>query len=195
MANEAVKDSIEAEEAEEVEEDQYLVFAAQSREFGFQAVRVKEITSVLDITQVPNTPSHIEGIMNLRGRLASVVNFRKKLGFEPKEHDEDTRVVMVEKGGFPIGIIVDSVEEVIRISDEKVQRLVELTGTSASDESITGVGMLDERLIILLDVDKVLTGAESIEVEAIAQAIDDAQTTKTSEEAESKETETVPASG
>lgn len=195
MANEVVRDDIEAEEAEEVEEDQYLVFAAQSREFGFQALRVKEITSVLDITEVPNTPSHIEGIMNLRGRLASVVNFRKKFGFEPKEHDEDTRVIIVEKGNFPIGVIVDSVEEVIKIPDEKVQRLVESTGTSASDESITGVGMLDERLIILLDLDRVLAGAESIEAEAIAQAIDDAQTIKTSEEAESKETETVPASG
>ena len=194
MANEVVRDVIEAEEAEEVEEDQYLVFAAQSREFGFQALRVKEITSVLDITEVPNTPSHIEGIMNLRGRLASVVNFRKKFRFEPKEHDEDTRVIIVEKGNFPIGVIVDSVEEVIRIPNEKVQRLGELTGTSAADESITGVGMLDERLIILLDLDRVLAGAESIEAVAIARAIDEAQTIKTSEKAESNETETVPAS-
>lgn len=166
MVNEVVTDDIEE---EELEQDQNLIFTVKSQEFGIQAVRVQEISRVLPTTKVPSAPSYIEGIMNLRGRLASVINFRKKLGFEAKEHDEDTRVIVVELGTFPIGIIVDAVEEVIKIPDEKVQKLPEATTTSASRDYMTGVGMLDNRLIILLDVDKVLTSAELIELGEINQ--------------------------
>ena len=172
MVNEVVKDDIDE---EELEQDQYLVFAIKSQEFGIQAIRVQEISRVLGTTEVPNAPSYIEGIMNLRGRLASVINFRKKFGFELKEYDEDTRIIIVELGGFPIGIIVDSVEEVIRIPDEKVQELPESTTTSGSKEYMTGVGMLDNRLIILLDVDKVLTKTELIELSEINQMMDEAK--------------------
>ena len=180
MVNEVVTDDIEE---EELEQDQNLVFTVKSQEFGFQAVRVQEISTVLPTTRVPNAPSYIEGIMNLRGRLASVINFRKKLGFEPKEHDEDTRVIVVELGTFPIGIIVDAVEEVIKIPDEKVQKLPESTTTSASKDYMAGVGMLDERLIILLDVDKVLTSAELIELGEINQMVNKAEQAPETDEA------------
>ena len=141
----------------EAEEDQYLVFNVKSQEFGIQALRVKEISSIMTTTDVPNAPPYIEGIMNLRGRLASVINFRKRFGYDPRAYDEDTRVIIVEKGGFPIGILVDSVEEVIKIMDENVQKLPESTRSSVTEECITGVGMLDKRLIILLDLDRVLS--------------------------------------
>jgi len=174
MVNEVVTDEIEE---EELEQDENLVFTVKSQEFGIQAVRVQEISRVLPTTDVPNAPPYIEGIMNLRGRLASVVNFRKKLGFEPKEHDEDTRVIVVELDTFPIGIIVDAVEEVIKIPEEKVQKLPESTTTSASKDYMTGVGMLDNRLIILLDVDKVLTSTELIEMGEITQMMEKAEET------------------
>jgi len=172
MVNEVVTDDIEE---EELEQDQNLVFTVRSQEFGIQAVRVQEISTALPTTKVPNAPSYIEGIMNLRGRLASVINFRKKLGFEPKEQDEDTRVIVVELDTFPIGIIVDAVEEVIKIPDEKVQKLPETTTASASKDYMTGVGMLDNRLIILLDVDKVLTSTELIELGEINQMMEKAE--------------------
>ena len=172
MLNELVTDEIEE---EELEQDENLVFTVKSQEFGIQAARVQEISRVLPTTDVPNAPPYIEGIMNLRGRLASVINFRKKLGFEPKEHDEDTRVIVVELDTFPIGIIVDSVEEVIKIPDEKVQKLPESTTTSASRDYMTGVGMLDNRMIILLDVDKVLTSTELIELGEVTQKMEQAE--------------------
>ena len=171
---------------EEVEADQYLVFTVKSQEFGFQAMRVQEISRVLDITEVPSAPSYIEGIMNLRGRLASVINFRNKFGFEPKEHDEDTRTIIIEQGGFPIGVVVDSVEEVIKIADDMVQKLPESTSTSVSEEYMTGVGMLENRLIILLDVDKVLTKTELMELGAMSEMMDKAR--KTPEKAENRKT-------
>jgi purine-binding chemotaxis protein CheW len=182
MVNEVVTDELED---EELEQDQNLVFTVRSQEFGIQAVRVQEISRVLPTTKVPNAPSYIEGIMNLRGRLASVINFRKKLGFEYKEHDEDTRVIVVELDTFPVGIIVDSVEEVIKIQDEKVQKLPESTTTSASKDYMTGVGMLDNRLVILLDVDKVLTSTELIELGEINQMMEKAE--EAPEPAESNE--------
>ena len=181
MADEIIKDDIEA---EEVEQDQYLVFNVKSQEFGFQTIRVQEISTVLDTTAVPNAPPYIEGIVNLRGQLASVINFRKKLGFNPKENDEDTRIVILEMGGYPIGVLVDSVQEVIKIPDDKVRKLPESTSTSKSEEFMTGVGMLENRLIILLDVDKVLSKTELIEVGAVRQAIDDAQAMKIPKKAE-----------
>ncbi|MDD5095881.1 MAG: chemotaxis protein CheW [Dehalococcoidia bacterium] len=181
MIDEAVKDDIEE---EDLELDQHLVFKAKSQEFGIQAVRVQEIDRILPITEVPNAPSYIEGIMNLRGRLASVVNFRKKLGFQSREHDEDTRVIVVELGTFPVGIIVDSVEEVIKIPNEKVQKLPESTTTAVSRDYMTGVGMLDDRVVILLDVDKVLSGTELIELGKIDQILKEGEETSNSADVE-----------
>jgi purine-binding chemotaxis protein CheW len=157
--------------AEEIEADQYLVFTAQAQECGFQAMRVQEISQVLPVTQVPNAPPYIEGIMNLRGRIASVINFRKKFGYAPKAHDEDTRVIVVELDDYPVGIIVDSVEEVVKIPDSAVQNLPESMSSTEAKEYITGIGMLDKRLILLLDLDNVLTGVEPIDVNKLNQTI------------------------
>lgn len=177
-------------EAEEIEKDQYLVFTCKSQEFGIQAMRVHEISTPLGITKIPNTPAYIEGIVNLRGRLVSVIDFRKKFRFEVKEYDEDTRVIIVECGGFPTGIIVDSVEEVIKILDEKAQKLPEGVATAVSQEYITGVGILDDRLIILLDIDKVLTKSDMSELESARQTMEYMQASQKIE-AEGKDTETM----
>jgi purine-binding chemotaxis protein CheW len=160
---------------EDIEQDQYLIFTAMGQEFGLQAMRVKEISAMIPITKVPNAPSYIEGILNLRGRLVSIINFRKKFGFEPKAQDEDTRIVIVEHGGFPIGILVDNVEEVIRIPDASVQKLPEAAITTASEEYLTGVGMLDLRLIVLLDADQLLSKSDLLDADAFQKLAADAQ--------------------
>ncbi len=187
MTDEIMQEDIDE---EELEADQYLVFTVKSLEFGFQAMRVQEITSVVGTTELPNAPPYIEGIMNLRGQLASVINFRHKFGLETKENDEDTRIIILEQDAFPIGVVVDSVEEVIKIPDEMVKDVPESTTTSVSEEYITGVGMLDNRLIILLDVDKVLTKTELNELSTISQMMD--KTSKPAEKAESKEIDAPP---
>jgi purine-binding chemotaxis protein CheW len=168
MPDELTKENIEA---EEIELDQYLVFMSNMQEFGFSAVRIREISSVLETTPVPNAPRYIEGIVNLRGKLASVINFRKKFGFQDKEMDEDTRLIIVEHKGYPVSILVDSVQEVIKIPDDKVQSLSESTVTSVSGEFITGVGLLDIRLIILMDLDAVLSKTELMDGDDLKQTI------------------------
>lgn len=152
--------------AEDIERDQYLVFRIVAQEFAIQAARVQEISKVVATTQVPTAPPYIEGILNLRGQLATVINFRRKFGLGQRDISEDTRIIIVEHGGFPIGILVDSVEEVIRIPDEKVQGLPEEAATTVSRDYITGIGMLENRLIVVLDADKLLTKSELAEAEA-----------------------------
>jgi purine-binding chemotaxis protein CheW len=157
-------------DGEGIEQDQYLVFTAMGQEFGIQAMRVQEISAMIDITPVPRAPVFIEGILNLRGRLVSVVNFRKKFGFAAAQQDEDTRIIIVEHRNFPIGIMVDSVEEVIRIPDEKVQKLPDTTLTTGSEDYLTGVGLLDKRLIILLGADEFLSKSDLLEADAVRRA-------------------------
>lgn len=160
---------------DEVEGDQYLIFAIRFQEFGIQAMRVQEISQALPVTVVPNAPPYVEGILNLRGRLVSVISFRKKFGYVHQDHDEDTRVIMVEHHGFPIGMIVDRVEEVIKIPADKVQELPEMTTTSLSGY-VTGVGMLDSRVIILLDADRVLDKGDWTAAETLSAAVNTERT-------------------
>ncbi len=159
MSNEFGNEDVEA---EDIEHDQYLVFSCNNQEFGFPAISVREISSVLETTPVPNTPNYVEGVVNLQGKLASVINFRKKFGFPDKEIDEDTILIIVEHEGYPIGILVDSVQEVMKIPDQKVQPLSRSTTTSFSKEFITGVGFFGNRLIILMDIEVILSNIDLI---------------------------------
>ena len=168
MQNEVIKDELET---EEIERDQYLVFKVKGQEFGIQAMRVQEISRVQDVTEVPNAPQYIEGIMNLRGKLASVINFRKRFGFNPREYDEDTRFIVVEHSDFPIGIIVDSVEEVIKIPDDAVQKLPETASALLKEEYITGVGMMEKRMVILLDIEMLLDRTHTLDPETMEKAM------------------------
>lgn len=158
---------------EEIERDQYLVFVIKSQEFGIQAMRVQEITAMMDVAEVPNAPAHIQGILNLRGRLVSAINFRKRFGFEAKETDEDTRIIIMDHAGFPVGVVVDSVEEVIKVSARNVQQLPPSATSSLPGGYMAGVGVMDSRLIILLDADRLLAGSDLIEPEALKKVIED----------------------
>lgn len=179
MVEEVLKEDLDD---EEIEQDQYLVFTARGQEFGIQAMRIQEITAIMDIAGVPNAPVYIEGILNLRGRLVSVINFRKRFGFETKEHGEDTRIIIMEHSGFPVGIIVDIVDEVIKIPVNKVQQLPPTATASLPDGYITGIGMLDSRLVILLDADKVFNQTDLIHPDALKQALEDVQVMQTVEQ-------------
>lgn len=146
---------------EEIEKDQYLIFTIKSQQFGFQAMRIQEISTIMNMTNVPNAPLYIKGIMNLRGKLASIISFRKRFGLEDKPNDEDTRIIIVERMGHPIGIIVDSVEEVLKIPDDKVQRIPESLNTASSSEYVMGIAILGEkRIVTLLNLDTILTKYE-----------------------------------
>lgn len=141
---------------QETEEILQLVsFNIGNEEFGIDILKVEEIIRVISITQIPNSPEFIEGVVNLRGRVIPVINLRTRLGFEKKEFDNQTRVIVVEVSGMTLGFIVDSVREVLRIPKSITEPPPSITA-GVNSEYITAVGKLENRLLILLDLEKVL---------------------------------------
>ena len=135
---------------------QLVTFRLGNEEFGIDIKKVQEINRMIDITKIPNAPSHVEGVVNLRGRIIPVVSLRTKLGFGLTEWDKSTRIMVVEIDGMTLGFIVDSVSEVLRIQDAKMEPPPSITGSSDA-AYIEGVINLPDRILILLDL-KVLFG-------------------------------------
>ena len=138
---------------------QLVSFKIGDEEFGVDILSVQEINRMSQITKVPNTPDFIEGVINLRGRIIPVIDLRVKLGMIRKDHGKNTRIVVVELKGQTIGFIVDEVSEVLRIPKDITEAPPEMVGGVNSDY-ITSIGKLEDRLLILLDLEKILTTSE-----------------------------------
>jgi purine-binding chemotaxis protein CheW len=136
---------------------QLVTFRLGNEEFGIDIKKVQEINRMIDITKMPNAPSHVEGVVNLRGKIIPVVNLRKKLGFAEVGQDSATRIMIVEIEGRILGFIVDSVSEVLRIHDAKIEPAPTITGGSDS-VYIEGVINLTDRILILLDLNVLFGG-------------------------------------
>ena len=138
---------------------QLVSFKIGDEEFGVDILSVQEINRMSQITKVPNTPEFIEGVINLRGRIIPVIDLRVKLGMTKKEHGKNTRIVVVELKGQTMGFIVDEVSEVLRIPKEITEAPPDMVGDVSCDY-ITSIGKLEDRLLILLDLEKILTTSE-----------------------------------
>ena len=145
---------------------QLVSFKIGSEEFGVDILKVQEINRMLQITKVPNTPDFIEGVINLRGRVIPVIDLRVKLNMTKKEHDKQTRIIVVELEDKTVGFLVDEVSEVLRIPKSITEAPPELVA-NVNSEYITAVGKLEDRLIILLDLEKALTLQEKSELETV----------------------------
>ena len=149
------------------EELQLVIFHLAKEEYGLPITKVQEINRLVPITRLPQTPSFMEGIINLRGFIIPIVDLRKRFQLPPVEHTDDTRIIVVEVNGQTIGIIVDSVAEVVSLSQASIEPPPPAFILDA--QYVHGVGKLDERLLILLDIDKILTSQEEILVKQISQ--------------------------
>ena len=138
---------------------QLVSFKIANEEFGIDILNVQEINRMVPITRVPNSPVFVEGIINLRGRVLPVIDLRAKLGLPKKEYDKDTRIVVVNIEGKTVGFLVDAVSEVLRIPKSITEAPPEII-TGINSEYITAVGKLDDRLLILLDLNKLLVEEE-----------------------------------
>jgi len=127
-------------------------------------LKVQEINKMMNITKIPNAPFFVEGVINLRGKIIPIVDLRKKLGFESKPYDKATRIIVIELDGLIIGFVVDSVSEVLRVPSNTIEPPPSLVGGIESDY-IEGVGKLDDRLLILLELKKVFVGNEKKDLE------------------------------
>ncbi|HPI38074.1 MAG TPA: chemotaxis protein CheW [Ignavibacteriaceae bacterium] len=145
---------------------QLVSFKIGDEEFGIDILRVQEINKMTQITKVPNAPFFVEGVINLRGRVIPIIELRKRLGIEKKEYDKNTRIIVVEISSKTIGFIVDAVSEVLRIPVNITEQPPELV-TGLDTKYITSVAKLEDRLLILLDLDKLLTVEQTEAVEEL----------------------------
>jgi purine-binding chemotaxis protein CheW len=146
---------------------QLVSFKIGEEEFGIEILKVQEIIKMMAITKIPNTPEFIEGIINLRGRIIPVVDLRIKLGLAKQSHTKSTRIVVVELNNQVVGFIVDEVNEVIRITKNTIEEPPEMI-SGVNREFVTGIGKLEDRLLILLNLEKVFS---SIEYEQLKKAV------------------------
>ncbi len=135
---------------------QLVSFKVGEEEFGIDILKVQEINRMMEITQVPDSPPDVEGVVNLRGKVIPVIDLRKRFGLQPKEQTNHTRIIVVELSNKTVGFIVDEVNEVLRIPSSVTEPPPSLAvGNSAN--YIIGIGKLDNRLLTLLDLDKVIS--------------------------------------
>jgi purine-binding chemotaxis protein CheW len=142
-----------------VEEDRQLhlvVFRLEREEYAIPIGLVREVVRVADITRVPHAPPNIRGVMNLRGRILPVVEIRTRLGLSAAELTPSARVVVVEVAGRMVGLLVDAVAQVTRVSERLVAAPPEEV-RAAGVEAVTGVARVGQRLLVLLDLERVLT--------------------------------------
>ena len=137
------------------DELQLVSFNIGTEEFGVDILKVQEINRMVEITKVPQAPHYVEGVINLRGKVIPIVDLRKRFNLELKEHDKNTRIVVVDIGGNIMGMIVDSVSEVLRLPANTIEPPPEIV-TGINSEYIKGVAKLDDRLLIFLDLSKVI---------------------------------------
>jgi purine-binding chemotaxis protein CheW len=145
---------------------QLVSFKLREEEFGVDILQVQEIIRMQEITNVPNAPSFVEGVINLRGRVIPILDLRKRFGLEAKEHSKTTRIIVVMIGQVTVGLIVDEVSEVLRLPEDTVEPPPPIVAGIESDY-IKGVGKLEDRLLILLDLNKILSGEEKNSLEMV----------------------------
>ncbi|MBI5056942.1 MAG: chemotaxis protein CheW [Nitrospirae bacterium] len=134
---------------------QLVTFTLGNEEYAVDILKVQEINRITEITKIPNAPDYIEGVINLRGKVIPVINLRKKFGVYDKNSDENSRVIIMDIQGITNGLIVDSVSEVLRIPSDIVEPAPPMASTMSS-RFIQGIAKLENRLIILIDIDKLI---------------------------------------
>lgn len=152
--------------ADSMEILQLVSFTIGREEFGVDILKVQEINRMFQITKVPNSPEYVDGVINLRGRVIPVIDLRCKLGLARKEHDKDTRIIVVDLSGRTMGFIVDKVKEVLRIPGNIIEPPPDLAA-GMNAEYITAVGKLEDRLLILLDLEKIITNQEKMQLSSL----------------------------
>jgi purine-binding chemotaxis protein CheW len=138
---------------------QLVTFSIGDEEFGVDILKVQEIIRTMEITKVPRAPMFVEGVINLRGKVIPIIDLRKRFGLETKSHDKNTRIIVIEINNMIVGFVVDSVSEVLRIPASTVEPPPPVVAGLES-EYISGVGKLEDRLLILLDLNRLLSREE-----------------------------------
>ena len=149
------------------EENQFVVFKLAQETYGVDINHVREIITLQSITEVPGTIDFIEGIINLRGYVIPVFNLRKKFMLPEEEFTKAARIVVVDVAGNTLGMTVDGVSEVLRISNGDIEKPSRVITASVETEYIHGIAKLEDKLVIILELDKILNDEEQLALENI----------------------------
>lgn len=149
-------------------EGKYMTFTLKNEIYGIPIGTVKEINAMMTITEVPNTPKYVKGVINLRGKIISIMDLRLRLGMEEIDYSERTCIIVVEvpnneKGKKKIGIVVDHVAEVIEIKNSELEDFEEDL-VDDLNAFINGIAKMKDKIIIILDIKKIVNNVETVEI-------------------------------
>ena len=150
-------------------ENQLVVFDLAHEHYGVDISAVEGIIKMQAITAVPRAPAFVEGVTNLRGKVLPVIDLRRRFGLPGEEATKDTRIVVVEMNGATVGIGVDGVSEVLRVSPEAIEPPSPIV-TTVDSAFIKGIAKIAQRLVILLDLSKVLSAGEQASLQTMPAA-------------------------
>jgi len=145
---------------------QWVTFKLDNEIYGIRVMQVQEVLRVSEIAPVPGAPSYVMGIINLRGNVVTVINTRSRFGLSLTDNDDDTRIVILESDDNVVGILVDSVAEVVDLKRDQIETSPNV-GNDESSKYIEGVATLEGELLILIDINKLLTEEEWSELDGI----------------------------
>lgn len=144
---------------------QYLTFQLGEEEYGLDLVLAKEIIKPVKVTNVPNTEEHVLGVINLRGQIVPLLDIKRVLGLKDEpEMEKDERFIIVNMENILIGLLADRIKEVVRLKDDQIEGISE-NKKGYKQDYIRGVSRIDERLVIILDITKVIFTGNSLEQE------------------------------
>ncbi len=158
-----------ADTAEEAEKDpllQWVTFRLAGETYGINVIQVQEVLRMTEIAPVPGAPDYVLGIINLRGNVVTVIDARRRFGLPPQEPDEFTRIVIIEAEGLIVGILVDSVAEVVNLRLSQIESAPNV-GNEESSRYIQGVHSEGDQILILVDLNKLLDQEEWSEVASL----------------------------
>ena len=150
-------------------EQQLVIFTLSNESYGVDIAKVSGIERMHEVTRVPRTPDFVQGVINLRGRVIPVVHLRKLFNLDEGEVTKETRIVVVDIGGQPIGIQVDEVTEVLTIPTDSIDPASAVI-TSADSDYLLGIAKLDEKLVILLDLERVLSVKQTSQLSKVTSS-------------------------
>lgn len=147
-------------------EKQYVIFKLNQEEYGVAISHVQEITEIKSITSVPNTPSFVEGIINLRGKIVPIVSIKKRFDLPLEGEVSEQRIIIINLNEKQVGFIVDDASQVLTMDESQIEGPPELIA-GVDRDYIIGIGKVDEKIIVLLDLEKILNEQEKKEIEAM----------------------------
>ena len=151
---------------EEVVASEFLTFRLGVESYGIEILKVQEIRGYENPTAIANAPAFIKGVINLRGVIVPILDLRIKFRLEQATYDEFTVVIILNVAGRVVGVVVDSVSDVLTLATESIRATPEFASATFDTKYITGLATVDERMLILLDIEKLMTGADMALVDA-----------------------------